>query len=414
MKSKNEVTGCLDRPVCICDTTLRNGEQAAGVIFSNIEKYRIAQLLDEARIPQIQAGIPGLSTEDKKAVRHIARMGLDASVMSWNRADINDINASIECEVDSVAISIGVSDAQIANVYRKDHEWIVDKIYETVSYASDHGLYISCLAEDAPNADLGFLLDFAKCAREAGADRIGYVDTIGCEDPFTCYERLKTLGQIVRMDYEVISSNDLGMATAHTVAGLKAGARFASVSSMGIGPKAGVAPLEEVVMAAGHTLGLDSGIDCTRFMEIGDAVALASGRPVPVAKPVIGSYVYMQESGVAVDGVVKDENGEAFDPAEVGAVRTVLVGKHSSRNTIISEIAQMGIELSREDADALLDMVRKATIQMHRSVSPKELFLLYEDLMSGNDVFDEGAVAVAPAPAAAVPEPVQENAGNPQ
>ena len=106
MKSKNEVVGCLSAPLCICDSTLGFGEQAAGAVFSNIEKYRIAQLLDDAGVPQIEAGNPILGTEEKKAVRHIARMGLDASVMAWNRADIGDINASIECDVDSVTIAL--------------------------------------------------------------------------------------------------------------------------------------------------------------------------------------------------------------------------------------------------------------------------------------------------------------------
>ncbi|MBQ8372903.1 MAG: homoaconitate hydratase, partial [Candidatus Methanomethylophilaceae archaeon] len=110
MKSKNEVMETLSKPLCICDSTLMDGEKAAGVVFSNIEKYRIAQLLDEAMVPQIIAGNPSLGIEEKTAVRHIARMGLNASVMSWNRADINDINSSIDCDVDAVCISMPASD----------------------------------------------------------------------------------------------------------------------------------------------------------------------------------------------------------------------------------------------------------------------------------------------------------------
>ena len=129
MKSKNEVNEIVNRPLCICDSTLMNGEKAAGVIFSNIEKYRIAQLLDEAGVPQIMAGNPSLGAEEKIAVRHIARMGLGASVMSWNRADINDINRSIECDVDAVCISIPASDNLIQNKLGKDHAWVADKVY---------------------------------------------------------------------------------------------------------------------------------------------------------------------------------------------------------------------------------------------------------------------------------------------
>ena len=405
MKSKNEVNEIVNRPLCICDSTLLDGEKAAGVVFSNIEKYRIAQLLDEAGVPQIVAGNPSLGAEEKMAVKHIARMGLGASIMSWNRADINDINRSIECDVDAVCISMPSSDNLIQNKPGKDHAWVADKVYEAASYAAEHGLYISVVAEDTPNANLAFLIDFAKAAVDAGADRVGYQDIIGKEDPFTCYERIKTLRQIMPVDIEIITRNDFGLATANTLAALKAGARFANVTSMGIGERAGCAPLEEVALAARHILNMEAGIDGTKFREIADAVSLATGRAISPSKPVIGSNVFVQEAGISVDGVIRDENGEAFDPAEVGCQRSVMVGKHSGRNTIVSEMAQMGIEIDRKAASDLLDMVRKASTQMHRSISQKELFLLYEDLMNGNDIFDENDEPSAPA---AQPEPVEE------
>ena len=405
MKSKNEVNEIVNRPLCICDSTLLDGEKAAGVVFSNIEKYRIAQLLDEAGVPQIVAGNPSLGAEEKMAVKHIARMGLGASVMSWNRADINDINRSIECDVDAVCISMPSSDNLIQNKLGKDHAWVADKVYEAASYAAEHGLYISVVAEDTPNANLAFLIDFAKAAVDAGADRVGYQDIIGKEDPFTCYERIKTLRQIMPVDIEIITRNDFGLATANTLAALKAGARFANVTSMGIGERAGCAPLEEVALAARHILNMEAGVDGTKFREIADAVSLATGRAISPSKPVIGSNVFVQEAGISVDGVIRDENGEAFDPAEVGCQRSVMVGKHSGRNTIVSEMAQMGIEIDRKAASDLLDMVRKASTQMHRSISQKELFLLYEDLMNGNDIFDENDEPSRPT---AQPEPVEE------
>ena len=165
MKSKEEVVSCLSAPLCICDSTLGSGEQAAGAVFSNIEKYRIAQLLDEAGVRQIEAGNPILGEEEKKAVRHVAHMGLDASVMAWNRADIGDINASLDCDVDSVTIALPSSSIQIENMLKKDKQWVLDKIYESTAYAAEHGLYISVVAEDASRADLGYLIDFAKEAK---------------------------------------------------------------------------------------------------------------------------------------------------------------------------------------------------------------------------------------------------------
>ncbi len=385
MKTKSEVVERLNAPLCICDSTLGAGEQAAGVVFSNIEKYRIAQHLDNAGVPQLEVGNPMVGTEEKTAVKHIAHMGLSASVMSTNRADIADINASIECDVDAVSISLPTSQLQMAEILGKDSNWVLDKVFEAASYAAQHGLYICCVAEDASRADLGFLIEYAKAAKDAGADRFGYADSIGVEDPFTCNERIRMLKQISGMDVEIITRNDFGMATANTVAAVKAGARFARVTAMGIGPRAGCAPLEEVVMASKHVLGMDTGVDTAKLRPVAESVSVASGISIWPSKPIIGSKCFAQETGFVNNPAVT----EPYDPAEVGTERSLVIGKHSVRNTIVAAMSDMGIEISRNDAENLLVLVRKASSQMHRCLNQSELFLLYEDMMSGNNTFDD-------------------------
>ena len=136
MKTVNEVNNILKKyDVCTCDTTLRDGEQTAGIVFSNIEKYRIAQLLDDAGVQQIEAGIPTMGADEKRAVKHIAHMKLDASVLGWNRANIDDINTSIDCDVDSVAISMSSSDIHIEHKLKKSRECVLEQISESVQYA---------------------------------------------------------------------------------------------------------------------------------------------------------------------------------------------------------------------------------------------------------------------------------------
>ncbi|MFA6800194.1 MAG: homoaconitate hydratase, partial [Candidatus Methanomethylophilaceae archaeon] len=183
MRTKEDITQALSGRLNVCDTTLRDGEQTAGIVFSNLEKYKIAQMLDRAGVQQIEAGIPTMGTDEKMAVRHIAHMGLNASILGWNRADINDINTSIDCGVDSVAISMSASDIHIDHKLKKDRQWVLDKVYEAVSYAKGHGFYISCNGEDSTRADIDFLVEFVKTAKEAGADRFRYCDTIGREQP---------------------------------------------------------------------------------------------------------------------------------------------------------------------------------------------------------------------------------------
>ncbi len=404
MKSKQEVLDSLKGPLCICDSTLGSGEQAAGTVFSSIEKYRIAQLLDDARVPQIEAGNPGLGADEKKTVRHIARMGLDASVMSYNRAEPDDINASIDCDVDAVTIALPASDILIEKDLRQDKSWVLDKVYEATELAAAHGLYISVVAEDAGRADLGYLVDFAKVAKEMGASRFGYCDSYGFDNPFDCQEKIKMIRQISGMDVEIIAHNDFGLATANVLGAIKGGARFARTTSMGLGPRAGCASLEQVVMGAKHILGIDTGIDTTRFPVIAESVSKASGLAIDPLKPFIGSKCFAQEQGVLNDPACT----EPYDPKEVGGERTFVIGKHSVRNTIIAEMSNMSedgsLTLSKGEADQLLDMVRRASVMMHRSLTSSELYLLYEDMMSGNDVFDDKEEPEAENTDADVPE----------
>jgi homocitrate synthase NifV len=172
MKDSSKILNKLNQyPLVICDTTLRDGEQSAGIVFANLEKLRIAKLLDEIGVQQIEAGIPAMGGDEKKAVKQIAELGLDASILGWNRANKEDIAHSIDCGVDSVAISMSSSDIHIQHKLMKSREWVLDKLTEAVEYAKAHGVYISANAEDASRADPDFLITFAKTAKEAGANR---------------------------------------------------------------------------------------------------------------------------------------------------------------------------------------------------------------------------------------------------
>lgn len=390
MKTKNDVNKILDIPVAICDTTLRDGEQTAGIVFANIEKYRIAQMLDDAGIPQIEAGIPAMGGDEKTAIRHIAHMGLDASILGWNRADINDVNGSIDCDVDSVALSMSSSDLHIENKLRKSRQWVLDQVSESVQYAADHGFYISCNAEDASRADLGFLIEFAKTAKDAGASRLRYCDTIGRDDPFTVYERINAIISTVGIDVEMHTHNDFGMANANSLAGIKAGAKFVSTTVMGIGERSGNTPLEEVVMTCKHILNMETGIDTLKLKPLAEYVSVAANRPIYVSKPFLGSSCFAHEAGIHTDGVIKDHsNYEPYAPEEMGLERTIVIGKHSGRNTLVTDLRKRGIELDENVGALLLERVRKASVNLKRQLSSDELFSLYSDIMNKVDTFDE-------------------------
>lgn len=391
MKDNSLVLAKLNNPVIFCDTTLRDGEQAAGIVFANIEKLRIAKLLDELGVQQIECGIPAMGGDEKKAIRKIAQMGLNASILGWNRASLEDLEHSLDCDVDSVAISMSASDIHIEHKLRKSREWVLDRIQEAVEFASDHGLYISCNGEDASRADPEFMVEFAKTAADAGAHRIRYCDTIGIDEPFSAFQNVKRIVDNVDVDVEMHTHNDFGMATANAVAGIKAGAKFVSTTVMGIGERTGNTPLEEIVMACKHLLKIHTGVETERLKEVAEFVAKASARDIPPWKPIVGENCFAHEAGIHTDGVIKYlSNYEPYAPEEVGQTRKIIIGKHSGKSTIVSALAEKGIKVDENTASILLARVRSASVSLKRSLSSNELFYLYQDYKDGTNVV-EGA-----------------------
>ena len=376
MESANQSTVIID------DTTLRDGEQTAGVVFSKREKLAIARLLDGIGVQELECGIPAMGEDERDMVRSLVDLGLNARLITWNRAVIPDIEASLACGVDAVDISLSVSDQMIAHKLHTSRVGVVEQLKRALGFAKEHGLYVSVGGEDASRADLSFLAELMEITRALGGDRFRFCDTLGILDPFTMYEKVKALRTAVpELDIEVHTHNDLGMATANAIAGIKAGARFVNTTVNGLGERAGNAALEEVVMALKLACGIDPVIDTHRFHEISRFVGRASQRPVPPWKAVVGERVFSHESGLHADGVIKDSrNYEGFDPAEVGLRRHIVVGKHSGTSGLVERYRELGIELSRNEAASLMGAVRALAQRVKRSLSDGELRGLHDSM----------------------------------
>ena len=391
MKTREEVTKCLDRDICICDTTIRDSENASGVVLSNTEKYRIAKLLDNAGIAQINAGIPMASAEERKTVKRIARMGLMASIMTSNRAEKSDIDLSLDCGVDSVSIALPISDIQL-EARGWNRKWVMDKFYESIEYAKEHGLYVSYVMEDAPRASNPFLMKCALDAKDLGADRVVYCDSVGVANPADTYEKIKTIVNATEMDVGVQMRNDFGMATANTFAAMKAGAKFVDASIMGIGSRAGNAPLEEIALTAEEMLRVDTGIDLPTLKIVADNLAKASGRRIWESKPVFGSGCFAQEGGVGSDGeMASNEVLESYDPTIVGGVREIVIGKHSTGDSIRYVLKKRGLDIHPSKLGPFTALVKQSASDLHRSLTPEELEDLYYDMENGDFLDDEDA-----------------------
>lgn len=363
----------------IDDTTLRDGEQTAGVVFANDEKIHIAKMLDKVGVHQIEAGIPAMGGDEKEAIKKIASLGLNCSVLGWNRAVKSDIDASVECGVDAVAVSISSSDIHIEHKLRKSREWVLESVKTSVDYAKGFNLYVSVNAEDASRSDMEFLLHFARTARDAGADRLRYCDTLGILDPFETFMRVKNIIDIIGIDIEMHTHNDFGMAIANAIAGIKAGATYVNTTINGLGERAGNAAFEELVMALKYIEGVDLGFNTTLFRALSEYVAEASSRILPTWKPIVGGNLFVYESESKASGVlVNPETYELFKEKDVGLERKVILGKYSGVSTIIYKLNTLGFKISRKEAEELAEIIRDKAVSLKRALFDSEIIDTYK------------------------------------
>jgi len=252
---------------------------------------------------------------------------------------------------------------------------VLEQVTRLISKAAQSGRQISFGAEDASRADSGFLIEVARRAQACGASRIRFADTLGVLDPFATFDAIARLRDAVDIDIEMHAHDDLGLATANTLAAARAGATHANTTVNGLGERAGNAALEEVVMAARHLQQTDTGVDTHALLGISQLVARASGRSVAFNKSIVGEAVFTHESGIHIDGLQKHPSTyEGFDPGELGRERRTVLGKHSGSQAVRLAFGAMGLAIE-DDAltERVLARIREHAMRVKQEATPEEL-----------------------------------------
>jgi homocitrate synthase NifV len=328
-----------------------------------------------AGVPELEAGIPAMGREAVEDLRTLtAAVGPDR-VLAWCRADATDLQAARASGVSRVHISFPVSDLHLT-IWGRNRTWVLCELQRLTNEAAATFPFVSVGAQDYSRADPEFLNDFARAVSLGPARRLRLADTVGIAHPRQVAGVVSSLHAVApQLDIEFHAHNDLGLATANTLAAIEAGAAAASVTVNGIGERAGNAALEEVVIALRVALGVDCGVCPEHLAELSVLVAEASGRAVAPEKPIVGSAAFRHESGIHCAGLLRDSRSyEAFAPELVGRTRPEFVlGAHTGGAAVAAVLRAQGRTVSAECARLIASRVRDLARQRGSPIAPSEL-----------------------------------------
>jgi 2-isopropylmalate synthase len=365
--------------VVIFDTTLRDGEQCPGATMTHEEKIEVAELLDTMGVDIIEAGFPIASDGDFHAVNEIAKRAKNSVICGLSRAAFNDIDRCAEAikpaERKRIHTFLSTSPVHMKWKLQKEPHQVLDMVVAQVTRARNHVDDVEWSAEDGTRTEFEFLCRCVEAAIKAGATTINIPDTVGYTVPEEYFEMFRKVREAVpnsdKAVFSVHCHNDLGMAVANSLAGVKAGARQIECTINGIGERAGNTALEEVVMAMrvrNDVLPFWTGIDSTMLMRASKLVAAATSFPVQFNKAIVGRNAFAHESGIHQDGMLKNaQTYEIMTPETVGVKQTSLVmGKHSGRHAFVHKLEEMGYHLqSNQMEDAFVRFKALADRKKH-------------------------------------------------
>lgn len=375
INNRPEVQDGFDRTktVRFYDTTLRDGEQAVGVVFSADAKFEIACRLAELGVGRIESGFPRVSDEDTEAVRRILAAKLKSEIWGFARAVKADIDAHIELGTTEVLIEIATSEQKM-KAYGFTRESVIARMSDAIRHARAHGMRVNFFPVDSTRSDFGFLEQVYKAAIAAGAEEVSVVDTIGACAPeaveFLIRKVASWVGPNVPIHWH--GHNDFGLATAAAIAAVRGGATWIQGTINGMGERAGNADICEVALALQCLYNVPVEMDLSKARQVSELVRKAGNYQVDRWKPVVGEALFVRESGAVAAQFHMPDAIEPYSSAIVAAQRGIVLGKKSGLANIEIKVKELGLALSAETFPALLAAVKDQSMRSHRLVSDAE------------------------------------------
>ncbi len=375
LNKRQEVAGGFDRdkPIRLYDTTLRDGEQAVGIVFNPEEKFQIASAIADLGIGRIEAGFPRVSAADSQAVKRILNAGLSSEIWGFSRAVQADLDALIELGISQTLIEISTSDLKI-EAYGFDRPKVVNKVRDAVKHAVANDMKVLFFAVDSTRSDLDFLHGVYDTALEAGASEIAVVDTIGACAPEAAELLVREVRGWIGPDIPLHfhGHNDFGLGTALAVAAVRGGADWIQGTINGIGERAGNSDLLEVALALQCLYDVPVEINLEKARQVSALVQEAGNYKVDGWRPVVGENLFTRESGAVANQFHIPAAIEPYSSDLVGAPRRIVLGKKSGLLSIKLKSEELGLDLPESAYANVLAQVKELGTSQERLVTDEE------------------------------------------